>query len=74
VASRADLELVADIVNQAHPGRATFALIPESDHTFKRHPTMRASLQATAPAPPNPAMRERLLRWLDAVEGGAAAP
>ncbi len=67
VAARGDHELVAAIVNQAHPGRATFVAIPESDHNFLRHPTMRASLQAAAPVPPNPAARERLVAWLDSL-------
>ena len=66
VAARGDHELVAAIVDEAHPGRATFAAIPASDHNFLRHPTMRASLQATAPAPQNPAARERLVAWLEA--------
>jgi hypothetical protein len=69
VGARGDHELVAAIVNQAHPGRATFAAVPESDHNFRRHPTMLASLRAQGPAPLNPATRERLFAWLDGLAG-----
>ncbi len=68
VGARGDHELIAAIVNQAHPGRATFIAIPDSDHNFFRHPTMLASLRAQGPAPVNPAARERLLDWLDQLE------
>lgn len=68
VGARGDHELIAAIVNQAHPGRATFVAIPDSDHNFFRHPTMVASLKAQGPAPVNPAARERLMAWLDQLE------
>jgi pimeloyl-ACP methyl ester carboxylesterase len=74
VGARADPELIAAIVNQAHPGRATFVTIPASDHNFRRYPTMQASLQGHGqpPAPLNPAARERLLAWLDTLVTTAA--
>jgi hypothetical protein len=65
VGARGDHELIAAVVNQAHPGRATYAAVPESDHNFRRHPTMLASLQARGPAPVNPAARDRLVAWLE---------
>ncbi len=68
VGARADHELIAEIVNQARPGHATFVAIPDSDHNFHRHPTMLESLQAQGPAPMNPAARERLLAWLEELE------
>jgi pimeloyl-ACP methyl ester carboxylesterase len=71
VGARGDHELIVEIVNQARPGHATFVAIPDSDHNFHRHPTMLASLQAQGPAPLNPAARERLLAWLDEVEGAS---
>jgi DNA-binding beta-propeller fold protein YncE len=50
VGRAADPELIAAIVDQAHPGRATFVTIPASDHNFRRYPTMQASLQGPRPA------------------------
>ncbi|HYW31371.1 MAG TPA: alpha/beta fold hydrolase [Gemmatimonas sp.] len=65
VGARGDHELIADIVNQAKPGRATFRSIPNSDHTFQQHATMPASLRAQGPAAINPAARLALFEWLD---------
>ncbi|WP_165903746.1 alpha/beta fold hydrolase [Hymenobacter gummosus] len=62
-----DHQLIADIVNQRHPGRASFVLLPEVDHHFNRardmHEAMR--LDETGNAPLNFDFMTVMLRWLD---------
>lgn len=45
VAERVDHPMIADVVNAAHPGRAKFVEIPNSDHGFRNVATMKESME-----------------------------
>lgn len=62
-----DHQLIADIVNQRHPGHGTFLLLPEVDHYFTRAHDMRQSMQLAEEAnpPKNFDFMTVMLRWLD---------
>ena len=75
-------ERIAQIVNQAHPGRATFVALDGIDHAFFRVPSPEASfrLEETLARKPtswpeyNPVVLETLRGWLAKVSGKVAHP
>jgi dienelactone hydrolase len=62
-----DHQLIADIVNRAHPGRARFELLPEVDHHFNRARSLPEAVQMDEQADPekNFEFVSVILRWLD---------
>lgn len=57
-------QLVADIVNRRNPGRARFAIIPQTDHHFVRYQTQQAAFREEGgKIDPDPAVDE-MLAWL----------
>ncbi|WP_160328137.1 alpha/beta hydrolase family protein [Solirubrum puertoriconensis] len=62
-----DQQLIVDIVNREHPGRATFQLLPNVDHGFTRARTPLESMQlGEAPNPEkNFEFMNVIVRWLD---------
>ncbi|WP_165822071.1 alpha/beta fold hydrolase [Hymenobacter edaphi] len=62
-----DHQLIADVVNRAHPGRARFVLLPEVDHHFNHARDMAEAMRLDEqPNPPlNFEFMSVILRWLD---------
>ncbi|UOQ67599.1 CocE/NonD family hydrolase [Hymenobacter volaticus] len=62
-----DHQLIADVVNQQHPGWATFQLLPNVDHGFTKVKTQLESIKlADAPNPErNFEFMTVILHWLD---------
>ncbi|UOG76450.1 PDZ domain-containing protein [Hymenobacter tibetensis] len=62
-----DHQLLVDVVNQQHPGWATFQLLPNVDHGFAKVKTQQESMRlADAPDPErNFEFMTVILRWLD---------
>ena len=69
VAERVDHPMIADIVNRAHPGKARFVEIPESDHAFRRVATPKESMEfwAKGGKEMNPAICDMLVKWANEV-------
>ncbi|MCC3156587.1 alpha/beta fold hydrolase [Hymenobacter sp. 15J16-1T3B] len=62
-----DHQLIADVVNRAHPGRARFVLLPEVDHHFNHARDMAEAMRLDEQANPplNFEFMTVILRWLD---------
>ncbi|TGE27429.1 alpha/beta fold hydrolase [Hymenobacter metallicola] len=62
-----DHQLIADAVNRAHPGRASFVLLPDVDHHFNRARDLAEALRMDER--PNPEKNFEFMRvilnWLD---------
>ncbi len=78
VTSEEELEGLADAINRAHPGTATYAEVRELDHHLSHEASKRAAFSdATPPAlrPYYGATFEPLLdRWLDSLSRATASP
>ncbi|MEM7367131.1 MAG: PDZ domain-containing protein [Bacteroidota bacterium] len=71
VSNREDHQLIAEIVNNQHPGKATYVEV-ESDHFFNTATSEEEAyrnLRQGNPGPKNPAIFEQLIQWLEKVEG-----
>ncbi|WP_400193205.1 PDZ domain-containing protein [Hymenobacter sp. B81] len=64
-----DQQLIADIVNRAHPGKARYQRLPDVDHGFVRARDMSESLKLSEAAAPaqNFEFMTVIVRWLDEV-------
>ena len=73
VSSRTDHELIARLVDRAHPGRGRFLLLAGSDHGFARarSPAESFAQARRGGAEFNPAIVDALLGWADEVTGRA---
>jgi pimeloyl-ACP methyl ester carboxylesterase len=66
-----DHELIADIVNRAHPGWGRYASLPSSDHGFSNWPTEAESMQHASSGTFNPAFTALMKGWIDEVRKSA---
>lgn len=66
IALREDQELVADCINAVTPGRATFALLPNTDHLFRKTTSMADSVAKFngTPFEQSDAVSDACLAWL----------
>ncbi|MGH9754756.1 MAG: alpha/beta fold hydrolase [Blastocatellia bacterium] len=64
IMSRADHELIAEIVNSKHPGRATFVELPKTDHLFMTYDNIGAAFEGATPGRYNPSVTEQILKFL----------
>lgn len=64
IMSRADHELIAEIVNSKHPGHATFVELPKTDHLFMTYDNIGAAFEGNTPGHYNPSVTERILKFL----------
>ncbi|UOQ72847.1 alpha/beta hydrolase family protein [Hymenobacter cellulosilyticus] len=62
-----DHQLIADVVNRAHPGNASFVLLPDTDHHFNRAHDMAEAMRMDEQANPekNFEFMRVILNWLD---------
>ncbi|WP_311136265.1 alpha/beta hydrolase family protein [Hymenobacter cellulosivorans] len=62
-----DHQLIADIVNRAHPGKASFVLLPDVDHHFNRAHDLAEAMRLDEQADPekNFEFMRVILNWLD---------
>ncbi len=65
-----DHQLIADIVNQRHPGRGRFERLPASDHLFHEFATEAESLRNFSKGQFNPAFTRLLKTWIQQVMAG----
>lgn len=75
VTGREDHLYLTDVVNRAHPGRATYVEIKDMDHFIDRVASQKESLALRQQPPPapgkapadlyNPRLAEELLRWME---------
>jgi len=67
VADREDHPLIAEIVNKAHPGKAKFVEIPNSDHAFRNVASQRESQEfwSKGGKAMNPAICDVLVSWAE---------
>lgn len=64
VATREDHPIIAALVNEAHPGRAEYRLLPGIDHFLNRRASYAESFGAMGqPGEWNPIMLDTLFRW-----------
>ena len=70
VSYRVDHQLVADMVNAAHPGWGKFATAPHSDHLFSNWPSQAESLKHWPTGDFNPAFLTLLKGWVEDVMQG----
>ena len=73
IMSRADHERMAALVNARHPGLATFEALPQTGHDLVRFASFAASYRGSDPRF-DPALIERVARWLDARVKSPTAP
>ncbi|RYG38371.1 alpha/beta fold hydrolase [bacterium] len=71
VAERIDHPIIADTVNKAHPGKARFVEVPNTDHAFRNVATKKESQEAWTRGGKefNPAILDVLTAWADEVTG-----
>ncbi|HEX4387968.1 MAG TPA: alpha/beta hydrolase [Steroidobacteraceae bacterium] len=63
IMSRADIELVADLVNRNIPGSAEFAELPHTGHTFENYTSLQSAFGGTQ-LPFDDALASRVTAWL----------
>lgn len=67
----ADHKLIADIVNQANPGKGKWVTLPESDHLFHKFATEQASMRSFQRGEFNPAFTKLMMDWIrDVMKSG----
>jgi len=64
IASKTDSELVASIVNRAHPGKAKFIALPRVDHRYNDAEDQEESFLSEGAGKFNPAVTETLTKWI----------
>jgi pimeloyl-ACP methyl ester carboxylesterase len=64
IMSRADHELIVDLVNHNAPGTAEFVELPATGHTFEHYPSLPAAFQGM-PGPFDPAIAGRVTGWFE---------
>jgi pimeloyl-ACP methyl ester carboxylesterase len=64
IMSRADHELIVDLVNRKRPGAARLVVIPKMDHFFYANDSMEASFRGRRPRVFAAAALEEILGWL----------
>lgn len=75
ISERKPIEWIAEIVNRAQPGQATFVALDLSDHFYFRAESMQESFRYFKPAKEgpfgefNPAILETVQEWLDETSG-----
>ena len=75
ISERKPIEWIAEIVNRAQPGQATFVALDSSDHFYFRAESMQESFRYFKPATAgpfgefNPAILETVQEWLDETSG-----
>lgn len=65
-----DHKLIADIVNQAHPGWGKWQVLPNSDHLFHRFPTEAESLKNFGKGQYTDDFGKLLVGWIKEVAAG----
>jgi len=63
IMSRADIELVAELVNRNSPGSAEFAELPHTGHTFEHYASLQDAFGGTQ-LPFDEALADRVTAWL----------
>lgn len=71
VTSRADHNLIAQIVNAKTAGAGTSISLPKADHAFTLHNSLEASLSAMGQGRWDASLPRTVLAWIDQVEGRA---
>lgn len=59
-----DHELIADVVNRAHPGHGRYVSLPNSDHVFANWPTEAESMKHFPNGETNTAFATLVLEWI----------
>ncbi|MBK7368261.1 MAG: alpha/beta fold hydrolase [Candidatus Eisenbacteria bacterium] len=59
-----DHQLIADVVNRAHPGYGRYVSLPNSDHVFATWPTEAESMQHFPNGETNTAFATLVLEWI----------
>jgi pimeloyl-ACP methyl ester carboxylesterase len=66
IMSRADHELIAEIVNSKHPGRANFVELPKTDHLFMTYDNIGKAFEGDTPGRYNTSVTDMILKFLQA--------
>ena len=69
-----DHQLIADIVNRAHPGWGRFEKVPSTDHVFSNWATEAESLQHFPTGDFNPVALGMMQRWIAQVRSASRRP
>ena len=64
IMSRSDHEMIADIVNQRHPGKARFVSIPKMDHGLTLQDSMQGSFQNFGGGRWDDSLATLIINWL----------
>ncbi|MBS1705195.1 MAG: alpha/beta fold hydrolase [Armatimonadetes bacterium] len=59
-----DHKLIADAVNEAHPGKGSWMVLPKSDHLFHGYETEAESLRGFQRGKFNPDFTQALMKWI----------
>ena len=72
VSALVDHQKIAEIVNLRSPGAGTVITIPQLDHGFTRHATLKDSFGALGRGARVPELSDQILRWIEAIEAPSA--
>jgi len=72
VSALVDHQKIAEIVNLRSPGAGTVITIPQLDHGFTRHATLKDSFEALGRGARVPELSDQILRWIESIEATSA--
>jgi pimeloyl-ACP methyl ester carboxylesterase len=72
VSALEDHRRIADIANARTPGSGAVLTLPQLDHGFTRHASLQDSFRSMGQGAWESGLPDRMLAWIDSVEGAAA--